>query len=89
MGFLDHPKILILIGVLSLPIYASLAKMFWGEKFESLGDTIKFLFTPDLYSLFRGRFWDDWYATTKFNVFLFLCFGWAAAITELLARHVL
>jgi hypothetical protein len=89
MGFFDHPKILILVGVLSLPIYASLAKMFWGEKFESLGESIKFLFTPDLYSFLRGRFWDDWYATTKFNVFLFLCFGWAAAITELLARHVL
>lgn len=89
MGFFDHPKILIFVGILSIPIYVSLAKMFWGEKFESLGETIKFLFTPDLYSLFRGRFWDDWYATAKFNFFLFLCFGWAAAITELLARHVL
>lgn len=54
-----------------------------------LGETIKFLCTPDFYSLVKGRFWDDWYATTKFNVFLLLCFGWAAAITELLARHVL
>jgi hypothetical protein len=89
MGFFDHPKVLILVGILSIPIYASLAKMFWGDKFQSLGDTIKFLLTPDLYSLFRGRFWDDWYATTKFNFFLFLCFGWSAAITELLARHVL
>lgn len=89
MGFTDHPKILILVGALSTPIYITFAKIFWGEKFESLGETIKFLFTPDILSLFRGRFWDDWYATTKFNVFLLLCFGWAAAITELLARHVL
>lgn len=89
MEFLDHPRILILVGVLSTPIYISLAKMFWGEKFESLGETIKFLFTPDIFSLFKGRFWDDWYATIKFNTFLFLCFGWTAAITELLARHVL
>jgi hypothetical protein len=72
MGFFDHPKVLILVGILSIPIYASLAKMFWGDKFQSLGDTIKFLLTPDLYSLFKGRFWDDWYATTKFH---FSCFS--------------
>lgn len=89
MEFFDHPKVLILVGVLSIPVYVSLGKLFWGEKFESLGETIRFLLTPDFYSLFRGRFWDDWYATTKFNAFLFLCFGWVAAVTELLARHVL
>ncbi len=89
MAFLDHPQILILVGVLSIPVYASLAKVFWGEKFETLGETLRYLLTPDLYSLLKGRFWEDWYATTKFNAFLLLCFGWAAAITELLARHVL
>ena len=89
MEFINHPKVLILVGVLSIPVYVALGKMFWGEKFDSLGETIRFLFTPDLYSLFRGRFWEDWYATTKFHVFLFLCFGWVAAVTELLARHVL
>ena len=89
MGFLDHPGILILVGALSVPVYITLAKMFWGEEFESLGETIKFLFIPDIISLFRGRFWDDLYATIKFKIFLFLCFGWAAAITELLARYVL
>jgi len=89
MEFLDHPVVLILVGVLSIPVYATLGKMFWGEEFESLGETIRFLFTPDIYSFFKGRFWDDWYASIKFNVFLFLCFGWVAAITELLARHVL
>jgi hypothetical protein len=89
MEFVDHPNVLILVGVLSIPVYVTLAKMFWGEKFESLGETIRFLFTPDLYSLFTGRFWDDGYATTKFNVFLLLCFGWVAAITEMLAKYVL
>ena len=89
MEFLDYPKVLILVGVLSIPVYVTLGKMFWGERFESLGETIRFLFTPDFYSVFRGRFWDDWYATAKFNVFLLLCLGWVAAITELLARHVL
>lgn len=89
MEFFAHPRILLLVGILSIPVYLSLGKLFWGERFETLGEAIKFFLIPDLYSLFKGRFWDDWYATAKFNFFLFLCFGWAAAITELLARHVL
>lgn len=89
MEFFAHPKILLLVGILSIPVYLSLGKLFWGERFETLGEAIKFFLIPDLYSFFKGRFWDDWYATAKFNFFLFLCFGWAAAITELLARHVL
>ena len=89
MLFLDHPLILITTGLISIPIYVSLAKLFWGERFDSLGETIRFLFTPDIVSLFRGEYWDDWHATLKFNFFLFLCLGWAAAVTELLARYVL
>jgi hypothetical protein len=56
MEFFRHPGILILVGVLSIPVYVALAKMFWGEQLDSLGDAIKFMFTPDLYSLFKGRF---------------------------------
>ena len=89
MLFFDHPAILITIALISIPIYVSLAKMFWGERFDSLGETIRYLFTPDIISFFRGEYWDDWHATLKFNVILFLCLGWAAAVTELLARYVL
>lgn len=89
MEFLDHPKVMLLVAVLSIPVFSTLAKIFWGEKFETLGETVKYLLWPDIYSLFKGRYWDDWYASTKFNLFLFLCFGWVAAVTELLARHAL
>lgn len=89
MAFLDHPFVLFFIGLLSLPVYGTLAKMFWGEDFETLGETVRYLLTPDICSLFRGRYWDDQYATIKFNVYLLLCAGWAAAITEFLARYVL
>lgn len=89
MEFLNYPKILILIGILSIPVYGTLARVFYGEKFEGLGEAIKYVIRPDWYSLFKGQFWQDWDATIKFNIFLLLCFGWVAAVTELLARHVL
>ena len=80
---------MILVGILSIPVYGVLAKLFYGEKFESLGDAIKYAIWPDWYSLIKGKFWEDWDATMKFNFYLALCFGWVAAVTELLARHVL
>ena len=89
MAFMDHPIILLGIALLSLPVYAILAKMFWGEHFDSLPETLEYLIRPDLYSFFKGRYWDDWRHTMKCKIYIGLCFGWAAAITELLARHVL
>ena len=89
MEFINYPKTMIFIGLLSVPVYGMLAKVFYGEKFEDLGEAIKYVIWPDWYSLLRGKFLQDWDATMKFNIYLALCFGWVAAITELLARHVL
>jgi hypothetical protein len=89
MQFFNHPVEMFLVAVMSLPLFGMLAKVFWGEKFETLGETIRYLLLPDWYSLLTGRGWDDWFAETKFQVWACLCFGWVAAVTELLARYVL
>ena len=68
MEFLDHPIATIIVGILSFPVYKTLAKVFFGENYEDLGETIKYVATADWYSLFKGRFWDDWDATIKFNI---------------------
>jgi len=67
MVFFQHPKVMIAVGILSLPLYYSLAKLIWGKRFETLGETIRYLLIPDLYSLIRGEFWDDWYASIKWS----------------------
>lgn len=89
MQFLDHPIAMLLVGIFSFPVYKVLAKIFFGENYQDLGETIKYVATADWYSLFKGKFWEDWDATIKFNVFLALCFGWVAAVTECIARYVL
>ncbi len=89
MEFLNHPIALMTVGILSIPVYVMLAKVFFGERFETLVETIKYIIWPDWYFFLKGKFWEDWDASMKFNIYLFLCFGWVAAITELLARHVL
>jgi len=77
------------MAILCCPIYVVLAKVFYGENFESLGETLRYLFQPDAASLFKGEFWQDWDASFKFYIFLALCIGIPAAIAEALVRHVL
>lgn len=89
MKFLHHLQLLCVVGACSLPVYVALAKIFWGEKFETLGETVKYLFLPNWLSFLRGRYWDDVNATFDFYLYLALCFGWAAGVTELIARHLL
>lgn len=55
MEFMNYPKLMILVGVLSIPIYATLARLFYGDRFENLGEAIKYLLWPDWYSLLRGK----------------------------------
>lgn len=42
MGLIECPKIMMLIGILSIPVYGMLVKAFYGEKFEGL-DVLKSL----------------------------------------------
>ena len=51
MLFLDHPLALLTVALISFPIYVSLAKLFWGERSGSLGETIRLeglVLVPDL-----------------------------------------
>lgn len=80
---------MIFVAVISWPGYKNLAKAFFGEKYEDLGKTLKYVVQFDFISLLKGEYWNDWDATLKFNLFLFLYIGWAAAITELICRWFL
>jgi hypothetical protein len=43
-------------------------------------DCVKFSFTPDLISMFRGRYLDDWHQSMKLSLFL-LAAGGAGGLT--------
>lgn len=89
MQFLDHPRLLLLVAICSIPAYVTLAKLFYGEKFESLGETLRYLIWPDWYSWWKGKYWEDHDATLKFFFYLFLCALWVVAVAELIARYLL
>ena len=66
MEFLDHPIAMILVGILSFPVYKTLAKVFFGDNYEDLAESIKYVATADWYSLLKGKFWEDWDATMSY-----------------------
>lgn len=89
MRFLEHKAAFFGVLLLSWPVYRTLARAFFGERFESLGEAIRYLLQPDIVSIFKGEYFRDYDATFRIVAYVALCLGWAAAVTELLARHVL
>ena len=43
MELLDHSIAMIIVGILSFPVYKTLAKVFFGENYEDLGEAIKYI----------------------------------------------
>lgn len=87
--FLDEPLTVIFVAILSWPVYKYLAKVFFGEQYEKLGQVVKYVIQWDWTSAKQGKFWEDWDASLKFNVFLIMCIGWVVAVAELLCRYKL
>ena len=40
------------------------------EDWEEFTECVKFYLTPDIISLFRGKFWEDYWAETKLALWL-------------------
>ncbi len=60
--------LVIIAGVVTL---ALLFKPFFGDK-DHFFECVRFWFTPDLFSLFRGEYHQDWWAEMKLGAWLFL-----------------
>jgi hypothetical protein len=86
MQFLDHPVLIAFVAVLSWPVYTQLAKLFFGKHYESADETVRDALRDDMLSLFKGRLREDWNASFMLGLFLFLCAGWVASISELICR---
>ena len=63
---------LVILGVLNIPVYILIGKVFFGD-LAGFFDALKFWFTPNIFSLFRGRYGDDIMAEFKLVIFIFVC----------------
>ena len=64
--------LLIILVVLNIPLYIFLGWVFfdnWGNFLQLL----KFWFTPDIISAFKGEYWEDIWAEWKLGAFILIC----------------
>lgn len=79
--------IIAVLLILNIPIY----KLIFGAVFRDVDDfkeSLRYMFTPDLISFFRGEYWKDRFAEMKAGVFFFLCI--AIIIVEfIIVQHLI
>lgn len=61
-----------ILFVLNIPIYKWIFRRIF-DNVDDLKQSVKYSFTPDIISLFRGRFWKDQFGELKLSVFCFCC----------------
>jgi hypothetical protein len=66
--------IIIVLLVVNIPAYKAYYRLMFRDA-EDFKDSIKYSFTPDLFSLFKGEYRKDRVAEMKLSFFYFLCFA--------------
>jgi hypothetical protein len=61
-----------LLAVANIPVYLGLGSIFFGD-FADFFECLRFWFTPDWISLFRGEWIEDRWSETKLFLFVLLC----------------
>ena len=67
-----NPFIIILLLVVNIPVYKIIGSWIFEDK-EDFLEAIKFKLIPDIVSLFRGKFANDFFAEMKLSFFIFAC----------------
>lgn len=63
---------LIILIVANIPIYFGIGWLLFDDWYD-FGDAIRFWLTPDLISLIRGEWGEDWWAEMKLGIWAGAC----------------
>lgn len=79
LSFVERPQLFITALFLAIPLYYMMWQLIfdsWDEFLESL----RLFFQPDWFSLLRGEWQDDQWASIKILIFIILCLSMATTI---------
>ncbi|WP_242835652.1 hypothetical protein [Ruminiclostridium josui] len=62
----------IILLIANIPVYKKILRCIFRDR-EDINDAIKYSFTPDLFSLFKGNYWKDKMGEAKISAFVFCC----------------
>lgn len=63
-----------MMTIVHIPISIALGKLFWND-LEDFLTSVRYWFTPDIISLFRGEWDRDWFEQMKIMLWGIVCFG--------------
>ncbi len=64
--------VIIVLIVANIPVYLIMGKGFFGD-LEGFMESLRYVLTPNIISMFRGELMDDWWQSMKMNVFIVAC----------------
>ncbi len=64
--------IIALIVINIFTVYKLLFNLIFSSS-DDFNESVRYFFTPDIISLFRGEYWKDRLSQFKLGIFLFLC----------------
>lgn len=70
----------IIAAVATALLAAKLLFRFFFEDSEDFWECVRYSFTPDMFSLFKGEYWQDKLKSMKLGVFLAICIGAGALV---------
>lgn len=72
MTLVDHPRLLVALAMVNVPVYAAIWRTFFGD-WARLLDDLRLLATPDLLDLIRDELWADRVASFRMGWFAGIC----------------
>ncbi len=75
----------IILGIVNIPVYFGLGWVFF-KGWEDFWESVRFFLTPDIFSLFNGEYWDDWWGEMKLGLWIAACVGCVLAEAHLIAK---
>ncbi len=67
-----HAIFIIILVVINFPVYRFVYRLIFSDP-EDFDESIKYSFTPDFLSFFRGKYWQDKWGTFKLRMYILLC----------------
>lgn len=82
-----EPFIIMVLLIVNIPLYKVIYKFIFRDS-DDFRESVKYSFTPDLFSLFRGRYWKDQIGEAKLSFFIIACIA-AVAFEYLIIKSVI
>lgn len=66
--------LIIILLFVNIPFYKFLFRLFFVDK-DDYDEAIRYSFTPNFISFFRGEYWEDKINTARLQFYILICIG--------------